>query len=314
MATTLTAASEFDLPGLDTLPRRAPFAASQVPTVDLLGVEPNLVDLDQVAVGPAAASSASVAVQDPPAPLATEASAPPAGGDCPVAPAPGLSGGTAAPAVPEVPMPPPADPADRPSDEDSDEEDLPPWHWGPGLDLNAMDDDDVTVLSGPAASGDAGAGPGDPPAAESSVPPAAPPGQPEAATPTVSPACFAWWWWHWWRCGTGRCCGLCWARSGSIGLQPAVPGLMYARVRQTGTADRPFVMSGDIEQDLPVPPQVWPLRRPLRSLPADLLRHGHRLSGFCCTPCWGGCDHSCSRPVSETARKPHKNHYCDRCR
>ena len=52
--------------------------------------------------------------------------------------------------------------ADPPSDEDSDEEDLPPWHWGPGLDLNAMDDDDVTVLSGPAASGDAGAGPGDP--------------------------------------------------------------------------------------------------------------------------------------------------------
>ena len=35
-----------------------------------------------------------------------------------------------------------------PADVLSDEEDLPPWHWGPGLDLNSMDDDDVFVLSG----------------------------------------------------------------------------------------------------------------------------------------------------------------------
>ena len=95
--------SEFDLPGLDALPGRAQSVLTQVATVDLLGVEPNLVDLDQVTVAPAAASAATAAAVVPPASLVAEVPlAPTAGGD-PVVSGSGAPCDAVGASTPEVP-------------------------------------------------------------------------------------------------------------------------------------------------------------------------------------------------------------------
>eukprot|EP00439_Symbiodinium_sp_Y106_P039346 s6520_g4.t2 len=166
--------SEFDLPGLESLAGRSQPFSTQAESVDLLGVEPTLVDLEQVSSVPAAsAAPASAATPDQPASLV------PAD-------------------LPAVPLPPPAE---APVDVPSDEEDLPPWAWGPGMDL------DPVFVPAPADPGaDIGAGPADPPASGSAVPPAVPAGQPEARAPTVGP--FP-------GLGGGWQCGPCGGRRGT---------------------------------------------------------------------------------------------------
>ena len=225
--------SEFDLPGLESLAGRSQPFSTQAESVDLLGVEPTLVDLEQVSSVPAAsAAPASAATPDQPASLV------PAD-------------------LPAVPLPPPAE---APVDVPSDEEDLPPWAWGPGMDL------DPVFVPAPADPG---------------VQIHLPLGQP--------------------------CLLLCRLVNLRLGRQ------LWALFRAWVVAGN-VVPAGDVAAHLPETLQVWPIRYPLHSLPTDLVRHGHRLSGFCCTPSWGGCQFSCSRPVSGTARKPHRNHFCDRCR
>ena len=86
------------------------------------------------------------------------------------------------------------------------------------------------------------------------------------------------------------------------------------RVQQEGSATAPYLCAYEVQRGFPLPPGVPPLRYPLHGLPKELAQHGHSLSGYCCLGCWGGCGYSCSRPVSSSARKAHKNHFCDACR
>ncbi|CAE7573067.1 unnamed protein product [Symbiodinium sp. CCMP2592] len=177
-----------------------------------------------------------------------------------------------------------------PSEPSSEAGDVAPW-WSATsvVDLNAMDGmDDGVAPAVPVellVSEDTAVD--DPPLAPPSDPPGLGAGAPAFATPTVAapppslptaPAASATDPWAGYQ-------GL------AVSAGPATGG-NHARLRMTGTANCPYVLACDVRAGIPLDP-------------ADLQRHGHSLTGWCATACWGDCGHACSRPVSDSARRPH---------
>ena len=106
---------------------------------------------------------------------------------------------------------------------------------------------------------------------------------------------------------------------GPISYGPAVVPVsvrrqLFCTVGQWGSARHPIAVARDAREGLALPPGFLPLRDVrYMTLPSVLLRHGHRLHGYCLHPCTGGCGYSCSRPVSTTTHKAHDCHLCRRC-